>query len=123
MVDPFRHQVNKIKQPWKWECSNKDCRKGNAYRFSIISGTVFENTKYPLRIWFEVVWQMLNSERGEARCRWLTSSLVSRYCERAPSRTRRRPSPILWPSLGRNVSFNKVLGFIGQMVQARNMNW
>ena len=56
--------VYKIKQPWKWECSNKDCRKGNAYRFSIISGTVFENTKYPLRTWFEVVWQMLNSKKG-----------------------------------------------------------
>ena len=35
-------------KPWHWECSNKDCRKGHAYRFSIISGTVFENTKYPL---------------------------------------------------------------------------
>ena len=56
--------VYKIKQPWKWECSNKECRKGNAYRFSIISGTVFENTKYPLRTWFEVVWQMLNSKKG-----------------------------------------------------------
>ena len=56
--------VYKIKLPWKWECSNKECRKGNAYRFSIISGTVFENTKYPLRTWFEVVWQMLNSKKG-----------------------------------------------------------
>jgi ISXO2-like transposase domain/Transposase zinc-ribbon domain len=56
--------VYKLAKPWKWECSNKDCRKGNAYRFSIISGTVFENTKYPLRTWFEVVWQMLNSKKG-----------------------------------------------------------
>jgi transposase-like protein len=56
--------VYKLAKPWKWECSNKECRKGNAYRFSIISGTVFENTKYPLRTWFEVVWQMLNSKKG-----------------------------------------------------------
>src|SRR5712692_8156953 len=59
-----QENVYKIAQPWKWECSNKECRKGNAYRFSIISGTVFENTKYPLVTWFEVVWQMLNSKKG-----------------------------------------------------------
>jgi len=56
--------VYKIKLPWKWECSNKECRKGHAYRFSIISGTIYENTKYPLKTWFEVVWQMLNSKKG-----------------------------------------------------------
>ena len=56
--------VYKLAMPWKWECSNKECRKGHAYRFSIISGTIFENTKYPLRTWFEVVWQMLNSKKG-----------------------------------------------------------
>jgi hypothetical protein len=56
--------VYKIKLAWKWECSNKECRKGHAYRFSIISGTIFENTKYPLKTWFEVVWQMLNSKKG-----------------------------------------------------------
>jgi len=51
-------------RPWHWECAGKKCRKGNAYRFSIISGTVFENTKYPLKVWFEVLWQMLNSKKG-----------------------------------------------------------
>ena len=56
--------VYKIAQPWKWECSNKECRKGNAYRFSIIAGTVFENTKYPLKTWFDVLWQILNSKKG-----------------------------------------------------------
>jgi transposase-like protein len=56
--------VYNINQPWKWECSNKNCRTGNAYRFSLLVGTVFENTKYPLRTWFEVLWQMLNSKKG-----------------------------------------------------------
>jgi len=50
-------------RPWHWECAGKKCRTGNAYRFSIISGTVFENTKYPLKVWFEVLWQMLNSKK------------------------------------------------------------
>src|SRR6266403_1255145 len=52
------------RREWHWECANKECRKGNAYRFSIISGTVFENTKYPLKVWFEVLYQMLNSKKG-----------------------------------------------------------
>lgn len=53
-------------RPWHWECANKDCRtsKSNAYRFSITTGTVFENTKYPLKVWFEVLGQMLNSKKG-----------------------------------------------------------
>ncbi len=50
--------------PWKWECSNKECRKGNAYRFSVVAGTIFENINYPLKIWFEVLWQVLNSKKG-----------------------------------------------------------
>ncbi len=56
--------VYKIKLPWKWECSNIECRSGNAYRFSIIAGTIFENTNYPLKTWFEVLWQILNSKKG-----------------------------------------------------------
>jgi transposase-like protein len=50
--------------PWRWECANKACRIGHAFRFSIISGTIFENTKYPLRTWFEVLWSMLNAKKG-----------------------------------------------------------
>jgi len=49
---------------WHWECSNPKCRSGNAYRFSVLVGTVFENTKYPLRTWFEVLYTMLNSKKG-----------------------------------------------------------
>src|ERR1700730_4049942 len=56
--------VYNIAQAWKWECTNKACRKGHAYRFSLTAGTIFENTKYPLKTWFEVLWQMLNSKKG-----------------------------------------------------------
>jgi hypothetical protein len=56
--------VYNIALAWKWECANKACRKGHAYRFSLTSGTIFENTKYPLKVWFEVLWQMLNSKKG-----------------------------------------------------------
>ena len=46
-------------RPFHWLC--KLCKN---YRFSVISGTIFENTKYPLKSWFEVLWQMLNSKKG-----------------------------------------------------------
>jgi transposase-like protein len=46
-------------RPFHWLC--KLCKN---YRFSVISGTIFENTKYPLKAWFEVLWQMLNSKKG-----------------------------------------------------------
>jgi transposase-like protein len=56
--------VYKIAQPWKWECSNKTCRSGNAYRFSVLVGTVFENTNVPIVTWFKVLYTMLQSKKG-----------------------------------------------------------
>jgi transposase-like protein len=47
---------------FKWECP--DCRQGGAYRFSHITGTIFENTKKPLREWFRVIHMMLTSKKG-----------------------------------------------------------
>jgi transposase-like protein len=57
-------QVYALTKPWHWECANPDCRKGNAYRFSLYVGTIFENTKYPLRVWFHVLYMMLTSKKG-----------------------------------------------------------
>jgi len=48
-------------RPFHWQCQK--CAK-TGYRFSILVGTVFENTNYPLKTWFEVLWQMLNSKKG-----------------------------------------------------------
>ncbi|HLW70191.1 MAG TPA: IS1595 family transposase [Candidatus Binataceae bacterium] len=47
-------------RPFHWQCRNH----GHPYRFSVLVGTVFENTNYPLKTWFEVLWQMLNSKKG-----------------------------------------------------------
>jgi transposase-like protein len=46
---------------WKWECP--DCSPGG-YRFSHLVGTVFENTNYPLRIWYRVIHMMLTAKKG-----------------------------------------------------------
>ena len=42
-------------KPFHWLC--KGCNK-NGYRFSVITKTIFENTKYPLREWFKVAFLM-----------------------------------------------------------------
>src|SRR5271163_69797 len=40
------------------------CQKRNGYRFSVISRTVFENSNYPLREWFRVIFMMLHAKKG-----------------------------------------------------------
>lgn len=48
-------------RPFNWQC--KACNK-SGYRFSVITGTIFENTKYPLREWFKVAFLMYHSKKG-----------------------------------------------------------
>jgi hypothetical protein len=53
---------------WHWQC--EACAE-DGYRFSIIAGTVFENTNKPLRDWFKVTHLMLTSKKGiSARQLW-----------------------------------------------------
>ena len=37
---------------------------GTSYRFSVLVGTIFENTNKPLRVWFRVMHMMLTSKKG-----------------------------------------------------------
>lgn len=48
--------------PYKWECTL--CARGHSYRFSVLAGTIFENTNKPLRQWFRVMHMMLTSKKG-----------------------------------------------------------
>jgi transposase-like protein len=54
-------RVYKLAKPFKWQC--KVCAK-NGYRFSPLVGTIFENTNYPLVIWFSVILLMCQSKKG-----------------------------------------------------------
>jgi transposase-like protein/IS1 family transposase len=47
---------------FKWECM--DCGEGVSYRFSVLVGTIFENTNVGLRIWFRVIHTILTSKKG-----------------------------------------------------------
>ena len=48
--------------PWHWQCY--ECAPQSSYRFSHLTGTVFENTNKPLRYWFRVLHTMLTSKKG-----------------------------------------------------------
>jgi len=54
-------RVHKLAKPFRWQC--KQCTK-NGYRFSPLVGTIFENTKCPLPIWFQVLDLMCQSSKG-----------------------------------------------------------
>ena len=46
---------------WHWQCDQCGQPK---YRFSVLAGTIFENTNKPLRQWFRVIHLMLTSKKG-----------------------------------------------------------
>ena len=48
--------------PFKWECMA--CGKSTSYRFSVLAGTIFENTNVALKTWFKVIHLMLTSKKG-----------------------------------------------------------
>jgi transposase-like protein len=51
-------------RPFNWLCKAPKCGGRNGYRFSVITKTVFENTNYPLRTWFQVIYLMTQSKKG-----------------------------------------------------------
>lgn len=53
-------------RPFNWLCKSEKCLKASktGYRFSLYVGTIFENTNYPLRTWFKVLYLMLQSKKG-----------------------------------------------------------
>ena len=51
------------KLAFHWQCS-KCSPTATSYRFSVLVGTVFENTNIGLRMWFRVIHVMLTSKKG-----------------------------------------------------------
>lgn len=48
---------------WRTERKLLHCR-GCAHQTSLIAGTVFEDTRKPLRLWFHVMWMMMSQKHG-----------------------------------------------------------
>ena len=51
-------------RPFHWTCCNKGCGERRGYRFSVITKTIFENTKIPLKLWFKVAFLILTAKKG-----------------------------------------------------------
>jgi transposase-like protein len=49
-------------RPFHWQCTK--CAAKGGYRFSVLVGTIFENTNVPMLQWFKVVYLMLTSKKG-----------------------------------------------------------
>ena len=43
-----------------YKCRAKDCRK----KFNVLTGTIFENTKIELKLWFEAIYVITNYKKG-----------------------------------------------------------
>jgi hypothetical protein len=57
-------------RPFHWQC---EACADDGYRFSVIAGTIFENTNKPLRDWFKVTHLILTSKKG------ISSRQIGRY--------------------------------------------
>jgi transposase-like protein len=55
-VHPVRNE------PFRWQCTQ--CVEQGGYRFSVMVGTIFENTNIGLSRWFKVIYLMLASKSG-----------------------------------------------------------
>jgi transposase-like protein len=51
-------------RPWHWQCMKCGPKPRSPYRFSLKTGTIFEETKYPLLVWFKVLHLMVTSKKG-----------------------------------------------------------
>ena len=51
-------------RPFYWVCKNADCGSKNGYRFSILTKTIFQDTKIPLVLWSKVGYLMLVAKKG-----------------------------------------------------------
>jgi len=90
-------------RPFHWECP--DCRKGGAYRFSVLVETIFEDTKIGLRRWFQVIHLMLSSKKGISSLQVQRMMGFGSY-ETALSMTHRIRAALIDPS------FRKLMGIV-----------
>lgn len=90
-------------KPFHWECSL--CGAGHSYRFSVLVGTIFENTNYPLKEWFKVIYLMLTSKKG------ISALQVQRMMGMGSYRTAWRMCHKVRVAMG-SEEFRKLVGFV-----------
>lgn len=91
-------------KPHHWNCYQ--CSTDNVgYRFSVLVGTIFENTNKPLRDWFRVMHLMLTSKKG------ISSLQVMRYMGFGSYNTALLMCNKIRAALG-NVEFKQLIGYV-----------
>lgn len=55
-----KHKPYKLKDGKRYRCSNKECKTN----FTVLVGTIFENTKIPLSKWFMAIYIATNHKKG-----------------------------------------------------------
>ncbi len=87
-----------------WHC-NACGPNGTSYRFSVLVGTIFENTNKPLRQWFRVMHLMLTSKKG------ISALQVMRYMGFGSYSTALNMCNKIRVALG-NVEFKQLVGYV-----------
>jgi transposase-like protein len=91
-------------RPYHWNCYN--CSpEGVGYRFSVLVGTIFENTNKPLRDWFRVMHMMLVSKKG------VSALQIYRVMGFGSYRTALQMCNKIRVALG-SVEFKKLVGYV-----------
>ncbi len=91
-------------KPYHWNCY-KCSPDSVGYRFSVLVGTIFQNTNKPLRDWFRVMHLMLTSKKG------ISSLQVMRYMGFGSYNTALLMCNKIRAALG-NVEFKKLIGYV-----------
>src|SRR5258708_38474752 len=87
---------------WHWQCHQ--CAP-DGYRFSLLVGTIFENTNKPLRDWFRVVHLMLTSKKG------MSALQIFRFMGFGSYKTALLMCNKIRVALG-NVEFKQLIGYV-----------
>src|SRR5260221_3525393 len=89
-------------RPFHWVCKN--CAP-EGYRFSVLVGTIFENTNKPLREWFRVMHLMLTSKKG------MSALQIMRYMGFGSYKTAWLMCSKIRVALG-NTEFKQLIGYV-----------
>src|SRR6267378_633581 len=95
-------KIYELKREFHWQCEK--CAP-DGYRFSVLVGTIFENTNVDLLTWFKVIYLMLTSKKG------ISALQVQRMMGFGSYHTAHKMCHKVRVAMG-NHGFRKLVGFV-----------